>query len=180
MYGLFTKFGLGAVVSAGLSVLGISYLCTDAPPNHQHPRPAAVVAIQADAALDAGVATAPSSHSPGQVGVSVSGSLGSKAPGATNPGSSTNPGSNPSQPGGTQPGPGCGCTTHNPPLVNVKPDVDVDVDVDVKLPDTDLNAPGIVGGVLGTVGVVVDGVLPDCGCSPLGQPAVLPVPLLGH
>ena len=50
MYGLFTKLGLGAVVSAGLSVLGISYLSTDVPSNHLDRGPAAVVAIEVDAA----------------------------------------------------------------------------------------------------------------------------------
>ena len=55
------------------------------------------------------------------------------------------------------------------------------MDVVVKLPDTDLNAPGLVGGVLGTVGTVVDGVLPDCGCAPdSGLPVALPLPVLGH
>ena len=68
MYGVFTKFGLGAVVSAGLSVLGINYLCTDPLPNQHHHRPAAVVAIQADAALGAGVTTAPASHGSGSGG----------------------------------------------------------------------------------------------------------------
>jgi len=57
----------------------------------------------------------------------------------------------------------------------------LDQDVVVKLPDTDLNAPGLVGGVLGTVGTVVDGVLPDCGCAPdSGLPVALPLPVLGH
>ena len=120
MYGLFTKLGLGAVVSAGLSVLGISYLCTDAPSNHEQ-APAAVVAIQADAALGAGVTTAPSSHSPGQGGGPAYGSPGNQTPGATNPGSSANnPGSNPSQPGVNHATvPACNGVSANPRWVRV-------------------------------------------------------------
>jgi len=188
MYGLFTKMCAGAVISAGVSVLGLSYLCTDQPSN-RHPSPAAVVALQADAAVGAGVVSSPahgpSNHNPGSSSPGSNNSSGATAnPGNSNPGANNNPGSN--NPGSTNPGPNhpapdCGCATNTPPLVNVKPDVDVDVDVVVTLPDTDVNAPGLVGGVLGTVGTVVDVVLPDCGCSPVGDlPATLPLPLLGH
>ena len=178
MYGLFTKMCTGAVISAGVSVLGLSYLCTDQPSN-RHPSPAAVVALQADAAVGAGVVSSPahgpSNHNPGSSSPGSNTNPGATTkPGNPNPGATTNPGSN-------NPAPDCGCATNNPPLVNVKPDVDVDVDVVVTLPDTDVNAPGLVGGVLGTVGTVVDVVLPDCGCSPVGDlPAALPLPLLGH
>ena len=185
MYGLLTKCGAGAVLSAGLSVLGVTYLCTDVPTNHQHHRPAAVVAVQADAALGAGGGVAVGART-GQWQCRTR-DLGERQPRrqrrrerqprhqqpGRHPGSSSNPGT-------SHPAPDCGCTTNNPPLINVKPDVDVDVDVVVKLPDTDLNAPGLVGGVLGTVGTVVDVVLPDCGCSSAGPPALLPLPVLGH
>jgi hypothetical protein len=162
-------------------VLGVTYLCTDTPSNHNH-RPAAVLAVQADAGLGAGVVTSPSSHGPGKSNPgsgnpgygNPGNNPGTSNPGTKNPGPSTNPGSSHSAPD-------CGCGTNNPPLINVKPDVDADVDVVVKLPDTGVNAPGLVGGVLGTVGTVVDVVLPDCGCSPdSGLPAALPLPLLGH
>ena len=180
MYGLFTKMGLGAVVSAGLSVLGISYLCSDPAPNQHHQRPPALVAVQADAAL--GVGAVPSAG-PGHGGGSNPGNQnpGNDNPGNHNPGNQNpgnqNPGTyNPGtyNPGNQNPSPTC-CNTL-PPLVNVEPDVDLDVDVDVKLPDVDAPTT-IVGGVLGTVGVVVDGVLPDCGCN---QPVLLPLPVLGH
>jgi hypothetical protein len=158
-------------------VLGVTYLCTDVPSNHHQHRPAAVVAVQADAALGAGLVISPSSHGPGTSNPGNS-NPGHSNPGNSNPGNSNPGNSNPgnSNPGTNHPAPDCGCATNNPPLVNVKPDVDLDVDVVVKLPDTDLNAPGLVGGVLGTVGTVVDVVLPDCGCSP----ALLPLPVLGH
>jgi hypothetical protein len=186
MYGLFTRLGAGAVMSAGLSVLGVTLLCTEAPSSHHHNTPAAV-AIEADAALDVAANTAspgsPSNGAPaGRVALGVDGNVGLTIPGsATNPGSNpSHPGSNPSHPG-SNPAPGCGCTTSNPPLVNVKPDVDVDVDVDVKLPDVDVDTPDVVGGVLGTVGIVVDGVLPDCGCtSGDHSTGLLPLSILGH
>jgi hypothetical protein len=168
MYGLFTRIGAGAVISAGLSVLGISYLCTQDASNHSTDHPAAVVAaVQADAAL--GAAVVPGSHGAGGGNTGVT----------TSPASAGNPGSG-STPGSSPEAPDCGCAANNPSLVNVKPDVDVDVDVDVKLPGTDVDAPGLVGGVLGTVGTVVDGVLPDCGCTSGGPTAIVPLPVLGH
>jgi len=186
MYGLLTKCGAGAVLSAGLSVLGVTFLCTDVPSSHHH-RPAAIVAVQADAALGAGVVTSAPSHGPGNGNLGNS-NTGNNNPGNNNAGTSNagnsnagNPNPATSNPGTSHPAPDCGCVSNTPPLITVKPDVDVDVDVVVKLPDTDLNAPGLVGGVLGTVGTVVDGVLPDCGCAPdSGLPVALPLPVLGH
>jgi hypothetical protein len=179
MYGLFTRLGAGAVMSAGLSVLGVTLLCTEAPSSHHHNAPAAV-AIEADAALDVAANTAsPGSPSNGAPAARVALGVNGNAS-LTIPGSATNPGSNPSHPG-SNPAPGCGCTTSNPPLVNVKPDVKVDVDVDAKLPAVDLDTPDLVGGVLGTVGTVVDGVLPDCGCtSGDHSTGLLPLSVLGH
>jgi hypothetical protein len=181
MYGLFTRIGAGAVISAGLSVLGISYLCTEGSThNSSHEPAAAVAAIHADAGV--GVSTAPSSHGPGASTGSNAGTPGSNSGSASNP--SSNPGSNPgsaSNPGSSSGSnnPGCGCNAGTP-IVNVKPDVDADVNVVVKLPDPDLNASGLVNGAVGTVNGVVDGVLPDCGCSPGGPLVVLPLPVLGH
>ena len=173
MYELFTRIGAGAVISAGLSVLGITYLCTDTSSHHAHHPTAVVAAVQADAAL--GTSVAPSSHGTG------TGNQGNGNSGAGNTGSSTSSGSNNNP--GSNPGssnPGCGCNAGNPPIVNVKPDVDADVNVVVKLPDADVNAPGLVGGVAGTVNGVVDGVLPDCGCTPGGPLVDLRLPVLGH
>jgi len=177
MYGLFTRIGAGAVISAGLSVLGISYLCTEGSTHNSSHEPAAVVAaIHADAGL--GVSTAPSSHGPGASTGSNAGTPGSNSGSASNPSSNPGSASNPGSSSGSN-NPGCGCNAGTP-IVNVKPDVDADVNVVVKLPDPDLNASGLVNGAVGTVNGVVDGVLPDCGCSPGGPLVVLPLPVLGH
>jgi hypothetical protein len=190
MYGLFTKLGLGAVVSAGLSVLGISYLCTEPPANHHPNRPPTVVAVHADAAL--GVAPASPGRGPGSganagsnpnrgsgTSPGTSSGNGSGSSSGSNRGSNNgaNSGSNPQHPTSD-----CGCDATNPALINVKPVVDVDVDVDadagVTLSDSAVTAPVVAGP--GTVGDVVDGVLPDCGCNPGGSPAHLFVSVLGH
>jgi hypothetical protein len=169
MYGVFTKLGASAVLCAGLSVLGISSLCSNSTPAHQHATPV-TVGVQADADINGDVAAAPGSV---KSGAGVDGTITVRVP---NPRPTTNP-SNPGQPGSNQPG--CNCTSTNPSLVTVKPHVDLDVDVDAKLPGAVVD-PNLAGGLVGTVGAVVNGVSPDCGCTPSGQPALLSVSVLGH
>ena len=173
MYGVLTKLGASAVLSVGLSVLGVSYLCSDSTPTHQQPA-AATVGVNADADVNGATAAPRPVHADGGVNGTITVRVQHANPGGTASGPANNP-SNPGQPGSNQPG--CHCTSSNPSLVTVKPDLNLDVDV-----DAEATPPGVVVDpslAVGVVGAVVDGVSSDCGCTPNRQPGLLSVSV-GH